>query len=827
MANQTHTVVWGDTLSELAVKYKTTVNELVRLNNIKDPDYIVVGQVLIVSGTAAATASNNSSKPIIKLFGLQAGTDRTLFVQWQWDKANTDHYIARWRYYTGDGVWFLGSESETKETHSTYSPPENALVASFIVKPIAKEKASGKGYEWTASWSTAVTHDFRNDPPKKPTEAPEVEVKDFNIIVTIDNLETDADKVVFQVIKDNVEPVIFSEKIKLVAVGGTGTKYVQFAPSAKLEAGHQYKVRYKLVKGEAESEWSPYSDNVETVPAASEGITEIRALSKTSIYLKWIPAEKCTGYEIQYATSKTLFDSSNTVQSLTLESAATYAEITGLEPGQEYFFRLRVTNLLGKSAWTEIKSIILGEPPEPPTTWSSTTTAIVGEPLNLYWVHNSVDGSSQTTAELELFIGDVKQVETINNSTDENEKDKTSVYEFSTSGYTEGTKLRWRVRTKGITDEYGDWSVQRTVDIYAPPTLVLKVTDYTGTDLETLTSLPIKVSATAGPNTQKPIAYNVSVISSESYETYDEIGNIKTVNKGEEVYARQFDISTPLNIELTAKELSLENNIAYTIRCSVTMNSGLTAEITSPEFTVAWEDIEYEPNASVEIYPDSLSAYIRPYYEDNRGDIIEGFLISVYRREFDGSFTELYKDIPNTKNTHVVDPHPSLDYARYRIVAKSESTGVIRYYDLPAIEVGEAAAIIQWDEAWSNFDVTDDGMLEERPWSGSMVKLPYNLDVSESLNPDVELVEYIGREHPTAYYGTQIGQTSSWSVDIEKDDKATLYALRRLARWMGNVYVREPSGSGYWAHVRINIPQTHAELTIPVSIDISRVEGGI
>ena len=827
MANVMHTVVWGDTLSALAVKYKTTVSELVRLNNIKDPDYIVVGQKLIVSGTPNAVTPNNSSKPIIDLFGLQAGTDRTLFVSWKWDKSKTDHFVARWRYYTGDGIWFLGNESDTKEIYSTYTPPENALVASFIVKPIAKTKASGKGYEWSASWSTVVTHDFRNDPPAKPTTAPKVEVKDFNIIATLDNLETDADAVVFQVIKDNAESVIFSNKIKLTAVGGTGTKYVQFAPNAKLEAGHQYKVRYKLVKGTAESDWSPYSDNIETVPKASDGITEVKALSKTSVSVSWTPVKNCTGYEIQYATSKTLFDSSNAVQSLTLESVATHAEITGLESGQEYFFRLRATNLIGKSAWTDLKSIVLGEDPEAPTTWSSTTTVVVGEPLNLYWVHNGVDGSSQTFAELELTIDGLTETHTIQNSTDENEKDKTSVYEFDTSGYTEGSKVQWRVRTAGITNTYGDWSIQRTVDIYAPPTLVLKVTDYADADLETLTSLPIKITATAGPVTQKPIAYYLSVISNEAYETNDEIGNAKNVNAGEEVYTKQFDISTPLNVELTAKDLSLENNIRYAIKCSVTMDSGLTAEMTAPEFTVAWEDVEYEPNASVEIYPDTLSAYIRPYYEDNLGNIIEGFLISVYRREFDGSFTELYKDIPNTKNTHVVDPHPALDYARYRIVAKSESTGSIKYYDLPGIEVGEASAIIQWDETWSEFDVTDYGVSEERPWSGSLVKLPYNLDVSAQLNPDVELVEYIGRSHPTSYYGTQLGETASWKVDIEKDDKETLYALRRLARWMGDVYVREPSGSGYWAHVTVSIPQTHATLTIPVTIDISRVEGGV
>ena len=64
-------------------------------------------------------------------------------------------------------------------------------------------------------------------------------------------------------------------------------------------------------------------------------------------------------------------------------------------------------------------------------------------------------------------------------------------------------------------------------------------------------------------------------------------------------------------------------------------------------------------------------------------------------------------------------------------------------------------------------------------------------------------------------------------MEIPKDDKETLYALRRLAIWLGDVYVREPSGSGYWANISVSFSQTHNQLTIPISLELTRVEGGV
>ena len=53
----TYTVKSGDTLSEIAEKYNTTIEKLAAKNNINDIHLIFVDQVLVIEGTAPSTAT--------------------------------------------------------------------------------------------------------------------------------------------------------------------------------------------------------------------------------------------------------------------------------------------------------------------------------------------------------------------------------------------------------------------------------------------------------------------------------------------------------------------------------------------------------------------------------------------------------------------------------------------------------------------------------------------------------------------------------------------------------------------------------------------------
>ena len=906
---KTHKVVWGDTLSEIAQRYGTTVSYLAKLNNIRNVNLIYVGQVLKISEVVTVTPAKPNPTPApppapapsappsttthtspiatrvsITAFGLQADTDRTFFATWSWPNANTDKFDVRWFYGTDNNVKFTGSSSsvdaiDNSQPQSIYTPPENATYVSFQVKPIAKTHKVNNSdvYYWTAQWSTEQFYYMKDLPPKTPS-APTVTMDGYTLKIEVRDVDEAATGVDFDIIQND-------SKIYHCATSRVSFGVAKF--SCAVAPGNEYKVRCRAIRNNRHSDWSAFSNKVSTRPEKPSKITEIRAVSETAITLTWTEALTAESYALEYSTNLDYLGTSNATTTINNINAPRYT-ITGLSSGEKYFVRVRAVNPQGTSDWTEASSIILGVVPAAPTTWSSTSTVTVGEEMKLYWMHNSKDGSKESKAELKYIVNNGSEV--VKEVLKTNVSDDVSYYYLPTSSYTEGASIRWSVRTAGITGEYGPWSVTRTISIYAHPSLSLIISDdgLNTRALRSITKYPFYIRAEAGPNSQTPIGYHFSIITKNTYETMDEHGTVKMVIEGQEIYSNFIDTNEQIILlTMTPSDVNLENNIEYQLICTVTMDSGLTQEATA-DFRVLLYDATYYPAAEILFDKNTLSASIRPYctytpylfyqvtfnaskeiytrtntlidplggtsidnvlttQEDlvfvgenssgetiyfavvssNREYLVEDITLSVYRKEYDGRFVTIAKDIPNLDNYYVTDPHPSLDLASYRVVATDTTNGFISYADIPGYPVGIKSVIIQWDETWDNLEIMGDDQTDEVRWAGSMLKLPYNIDVSDSNEKDVSLIEYIGRSHPVSYYGTQLGVTSTWHMEIPKTDKNTLYRLRLLAIYTGDVYVREPSGSGYWANISVSYEQKHRELTIPITLTIKRVEGGM
>ena len=64
---KTYTVKPGDTLSEIAETYNTTVEKLAKLNNIKNVDLIFIDQVLVIDGAAPVAETATTEAPVAEV----------------------------------------------------------------------------------------------------------------------------------------------------------------------------------------------------------------------------------------------------------------------------------------------------------------------------------------------------------------------------------------------------------------------------------------------------------------------------------------------------------------------------------------------------------------------------------------------------------------------------------------------------------------------------------------------------------------------------------------------------------------------------------------
>lgn len=938
------TVQKGDTLSQIAEDYKSYIdgsfannteryNHLAKINDVDNPDLIIVGQTIKLTGSGSSSSSSTADtsdqlKVKMRTYGLRSYPldTRDVLAVWRHDKTKFNkkvrnitrtftfkHYEYVWVELTRDGTRETKSTGTATDKNVSYAYSDNAEKVFFKVRPVYQYQSGGGGTSGPATYASyngeyisEKTFDVIWN-PEKPS-APSLTYSTYTndkgevlgkLTATVSGLDKPdetgykASTVYFDFYKNGSE----WRKNQVAKVDGTGTATIEITD---VPSDSTYKVKCRRVNTNDSHKYSEYSDwstEVNSGPGQMAGFTKC-AFSEHDkrIYLEWEKVASATEYEIRYVEDNdSLIDNEGDYKTITVKDATSYSFV--VETGKTFYLKIRSKNSDGDvGGWSAVSKAEAATVPNPPTTWSSTTTAIVGDKVNLYWIHNSEDGSEESAAQIKITVesNGVKQEPTYV----EKKKvgDTNSFYELDTTDYPEGVKIYWQVRTAGLasggsggildtiigavsgesssssdesnTKVLGEWSTERIIDIYAVPELILNTTDTSGEILYKLKNFPISISANALPLSQQPLSYYVEIVANQSYTSVDIVGNTKYVNKGDVIFAKHYDINMTLEKTISAGDVHLENNIEYTLNCSAAMNSGLIAT-NSHRFIVEWSDDIHTPNADIEIDFNTLSATIRPYlathtitkykvnsvvsgmavryiktdeildhvmypqtvankvtttdeqvYEGQLSNGVEvyfcevstehihtDYLLSVYRREYDGTLTPIAIDMDAANDEVVNDPHPALDCARYRIVAVTKDTGTVSYYDTPDdfYTIGEKALVVQ---------------------SNEMIKLPYNIDISYKNTSDVSLIEYIGRRHPVSYYGTQVGESQSWSTTIPAYDKDTLNALRRLQVWMDNVYVREPSGTGYWANITVSFSTKHRETTIPVSLEITRVEGG-
>lgn len=851
-------------------------------------------------------------------------TSNEYIVTWKFNHGNVKEYSVVFQYYAmssdtkkdkkgktkNEWLWIDGSKTKTTAKKASYTAPEEASYIRVKIKPICKLKSSSSKYwksEYTKYYKTKTYAYRQPDPPSISTSLNEDGSK---LTVTCNNLDELADEVKFKFVANNTSVSTKTVKVQNRSASyikslSVDTKYRVQAICSNLDTDNKKKPKKYW------SEWSEYTSEFTSRPSAPTNFVA-KAKSENSVYLTWDGCSTATNYEIWYADNADDMKTQSGDSFRTTQTSSNDPQIIigGLEAGKKWFFRVRAVNSGGYSDWWKnpsdpddlTQTVVLGTKPEAPTTWSSETIAKINDTdkVNLYWVHNSEDGSSERYAQVKLVKngGNPETIELENTNKDEYGEytDETRVYSISTKNYSDGDELKWSVCTKGIANEYGDWSIERSIKFYEEPSLVIDVLDSEGNPVDTITRFPFTIKCATFPSTATPIGFSLSVEAMESYETDDDVGSSIHVSAGDSIYQKYIDGSSG-DTELSVSDIDLQNGSTYKIVGVANFSSGLTAtnqddnktfevsfdtsldiysleetniipnmnDLTAsiiPQCHILANEIEsnvspsdgseevateilYQLSSGYETPPTGTWETVSP--EDDNGQYIwirtttsysdgtievsyrvlkeaTGVSMSVYRREVNGKFTEIGTDATNNY-TSFSDPHPSLDIARYRVAVKDVATGAMTYDDFD-YEIGETSIIVNWNEEWMTLDANDDDDFTPA-WSGSMIKLPYNIDVSESNSLDVSLVEYIGRDRPVSYYGTQLGENPKWTCEIPKSDTETIYQLRRLAVYKGDVYVREPSGTGFWANISVSFNLKHTDLTVPVTLNIKPVEGGM
>ena len=115
---KTYTVKAGDTLSEIAETYNTTVEKLAKLNNIKNVDLIFIDQVLVIDGEAPVAETATTEAPVAEVEETPAVAETVVEETYETPApAVAESYSApaATESYSAPAATVSGSEAEAKE----------------------------------------------------------------------------------------------------------------------------------------------------------------------------------------------------------------------------------------------------------------------------------------------------------------------------------------------------------------------------------------------------------------------------------------------------------------------------------------------------------------------------------------------------------------------------------------------------------------------------------------------------------------------------------------------------------------------------------------
>ncbi len=367
-----------------------------------------------------------------------------------------------------------------------------------------------------------------------------------------------------------------------------------------------------------------------------------------------------------------------------------------------YRYRSQASNVAGSSAWSSTTDWVTPmAPPSAPTLTAPASGSVhaTGETVTLSWTHNPTDGSAQTKAE-------------VGTSTDGGTTWTTSTFTTKTSTtlkVASSATVTWRVRTAGVSKEYGAYATS-SYKVYVAPVVTVTVD-------ETVEAIPFDISWSKGAADGSVASTALAIKDSD----------------GATVWSASFG-SGVASYAVKASDWIPSNGKTYTVEATVRSSVGLTGS-GSASFSAAYE-APGKPVLGLTVDDETGAVSVAVNQEES--DVATSYLTLAR----DG--LTLASSV--AVGTAVLDRTPALDRTvTYRAVAVAESGAVS--------EATETCIVPSNGFFFFNF-------------GSNCAKAGMNASDKSSTKPEYTTTQAAGRTLPVVAYGEHRTTTGSFSAYV-------------------------------------------------------------
>lgn len=562
-----------------------------------------------------------------------------------------------------------------------------------------------------------------------------------------------------QLIERSVDGGVWSQ---VANVGGTATSYADTTTAAD----HYYRYRVRSQNSVGFSGYSTSGCTYNT-PAAPSKVTASRLAQNTVGLTIENAARTATGLDLQRSADGEQWTDIPSV------SGSPVTEATDAPGGGTFWYRARNTRGELVSDWSPTSNAVVTiTPPNAPTLVSPASGVVVSkaqEQVLFQWLHNPVDGSAQTAAELRYSLdgGQTWQVVEISGNQ--------ASYGLS-NAFAVNSTVTWGVRTKGADEDFGPWSGNRAFNVYQEPMVAFSQP----TDGFVVENTPIVLKLQYEDPSGELVSASMS-ISDGSKVVWS-----RTVNGTDYV--------------ITADEWVPDNYATYYATAEVRSSSSLTASA-SRAFATAFVP-PVPAGVTVENDVETGFARLSVYLDDTDPELEPAKSVTVYR-EVAGVRVLLGEGLQ--PGAGLVDRYApvNVDYS-YAVVSVADS-GAVSTTMVPA----------RLDSQWFYFI-----------WGENVAKGRVNPEGSKKLTrPNRRRRYFANRPSPVSFDDGSVGDSRSVSVLLRT--KAEADAFDRMMWQSARCVYKSADGDVMHADVELSDKPAWQAPTYygSVSVSVTRIDG--